>query len=122
MNTRPIDDLHIPVKRLQLNPHTGTLEDSPKKQLFLRGPIPMPWLSRAAYLPGKTLSVAIALWWLYGMGSGQPFKLTRTALKYFNIGRDATSDALCRLEEAGLIEVKRTKGQRPTITILTIQT
>jgi len=82
----------------------------------------MPWLSRAAYLPGKTLSVAIALWWLYGMGSGQPFKLTRTALKYFNIGRDATSDALCRLEEAGLIEVKRTKGQRPTITILTIQT
>lgn len=121
MDTKLIDDSHIPVKRLQLNPNTGTLEDSPQKQIFLKGPIPMSWLSKAAHLPGKTLNVAIALWWLYGMKPGQSFKLTSKALEHLDVGRDAASDALRRLEEAGLIEVKRTKGQRPIVTILNLQ-
>jgi hypothetical protein len=110
-------DLHLPVRRLQLSGATGTLMSAPTKAPFLRGPIPLEWLSVAASLPGKTLNVAIALWWRHGMAKGQPFKLTRMALKAMNVERDAESAGLARLEQAGLIRVERKPGRRPTISI-----
>ena len=91
---------------------------SPKKELFLKGPIPLEWLGRAATLPGKTLNVAIALWWRHGMANGKPFKLTQMSLKYLHVERDAASDGLVRLEQAGLICVESRPGQRPTISIV----
>ena len=114
-------DLHIPVKRLQLSRATGTLVASPKKGPFLRGPIPLEWLGVAAKLPGKTLNVAIALWWRHGMAKGKPFKLTKTALNALNVERDAASAGLARLEQAGLIRVERKPGQRPIISMLATQ-
>jgi hypothetical protein len=111
-------DLHLPVRRLQLSGATGTLVAAPEKEPFLRGPIPLDWLSVAANLPGKTLNVAVALWWRHGMAKGKPFKLTQTALKAMNIERDAERLGLARLEQAGLIKVERKSGQRPTISIL----
>lgn len=111
-------DSNLPVRRLQLSSATGKLETAPKKNLFLRGPIPLDWLSVAAHLPGKTLNVAIALWWCQGMANGKPFKLTQTALKMMDVERDAARLGLLRLEQAGLIEVERKSGQRPTVSIL----
>ena len=90
----------------------------PQKAPFLRGPIPLAWLSEAAKLPGKTLNVALALLWRHGMARGKPFKLTRMALKTLNVERDAASAGLARLEQAGLIQVERKPGQRPTVSIL----
>jgi len=119
MYTPPTSDLHIPVKRLQLSDATGTLVAAPKTKPFLRGPIPLEWLGEAAKLPGKTINVAIALWWRYGMAKGKPFKLTRMALKILNVKRDAASAGLARLEQAGLIQVERKPGQRPIVSILT---
>ena len=110
-------DQAIPVKRLQLDVVTGKLMPVPKKELFLRGPIPLEWLARAAALPGKTLNVSLALWWHHGMAKGKPFKLTRKALEYFNVERDAVGKALTQLEHAGLVQVERSSGRRPTITI-----
>ena len=114
----PTSDLRIPVKRLQRDVTTGTLVEAPRKELFLRGPIPLEWLGEAAKLPGKTINVAIALWWLYGMAKGKPFKPTRLALKIFCVERDAASAGLTRLEQAGLIQVERKPGQRPIVSIL----
>jgi hypothetical protein len=111
-------DRQIPVKRLQFNFASGVLEVAPKKELFLRGPIPMDWLTKATVLPGKTLNVAIALWWLHGMSKGKPFKLTQAALDYMNVERDAASNGLRRLERTGLIKVERRPGQRPMIAIV----
>jgi hypothetical protein len=111
-------DLHLPVRRLQLDDATGALVIAPKNEPFLRGPIPLEWLAVAAKLPGKTINVAIALWWRYGMAKGKPLKLTQMALKTMNVERDAANDGLTRLEQAGLIEVERKPGQRPTISIL----
>ena len=91
---------------------------APKKELFLRGPLPLEWLGKAAELPGKTLNVALALWWRHGMAKGKPFKLTRKALKCLNVERDAASSGLVRLEGAGLIQVERRPGQRPIISIV----
>jgi len=111
-------DSDMPVTRLQLSSATGTLVAAPKKDLFLRGPIPLDWISVAAHLPGKTLNLAIAVWWRHGMLSGKPFKLTQTALKRLNVERDAERAGLARLEQEGLIQVERKPGQRPTIQVL----
>lgn len=108
-------------KRLQLDIDAGKLVPTPKKKLFLRGPVPMDWLSKAAELPGKTLNVALAIWWLQGMTQNESFKLTRKSLSLFNIKRDAASISLNRLEGAGLIKIQRKVGQRPIISIIHLQ-
>ncbi|MBC7618275.1 MAG: hypothetical protein H7293_04675 [Candidatus Saccharibacteria bacterium] len=118
MVTTPYPDRDVPVKRLQLDAVTGKLGESPKAALFLRGPIPLNWLGSAAALPGKTLNVGVALWWLHGMAKGKPFKLTQKALQTLNIERDAASAALVRVEQAGLIRVVRQPGQRPTVSMV----
>ena len=112
------EELKIPVKRFQLNPELQMLVEAPPKLLFLRGPIPMDWLSKASDLPGKTLHLAMALWWLNGMSKGRAFKLTGKALDLLHVSRDAMRDGLNRLEQHGLIRVERKTGQRPVITIL----
>ena len=111
-------DRDVPVKRLQLDASTGKVVESPKSALFLCGPIPLDWLGSAASLPGKTLNVGIALWWLHGIAKGKPFKLTQKALQTLNVERDAASAALVRLEDAGLIRVVRKPGQRPTVSLV----
>jgi hypothetical protein len=112
-------DVLIPVARLQSDIAARALVVSPKKELFLRGPVPLEWLGKAAQQPGKTFNIAVAVWWLHGMAKGKPFKLTRTALRYLNVERNAASTGLARLEEAGLIRLERRSGQRPTISIVT---
>ena len=80
----------------------------------------MAWLNATAKLPGKTLNVGIAIWWLAGMAKTKTFKLTGKALKQLEVSRDAASDALKRLEARGLIRVQRSPGQRPTVEILSV--
>ena len=109
---------HVAVRRLQLDAATGTLVAAPQRERFLRGPIPLEWLGVAASLPGKTINVALALWWRRGMAQGKPFKLTRAALTALNVERDAERKGIARLEQAGLIHVERKPGQRPLISIL----
>lgn len=118
MSLPPTSDDHVPVRRYQLDPVSGQLVPVPRKELFLKGPIPLSWLGAAAQLPGKTLNVAIALMWLHGMTNGKPVKLNRTALRILNVKRDAASASLNRLEKAGLVRVDRKPGQRPTVTVL----
>ena len=115
-----IDDRSIPVKRVRHDPSTGQYIDAPISVPFLKGPIPMAWLSEAAKLPGKSLNLGIAIWWLAGMAKTKTFKLTGKALKQLEVSRDAASDALKRLEARGLIRVQRSPGQRPTVEILSV--
>jgi hypothetical protein len=112
------NDSDVPVRRLQLDKGSGSLKAAPHKELFLRGPIPIRWLSSAAELPGKAINLALALWWLRGMTKGKPFKLRGDAVRLFQVSRDATAAGLVRLEQAGLIQVERKPGQRPIVSIL----
>ncbi|MDP1526992.1 MAG: hypothetical protein Q8M20_14355 [Rhodocyclaceae bacterium] len=121
MSTTYTSDCHVPVKRLQLDAASGALMTAPKKALFLRGPISLAWLKKAAELPGKSLNVALALCWLNGMAKGKPFKLTQLSLNYLHVARDAARDGLTRLEQAGLITVDRKTGRRPIISILELR-
>jgi len=113
-----IKDKVVPVRRLQLDVISGRLVSAPKKSLFLSGPIPLDWLHKAAELPGKSLNVAFAIWWLNGMAKGKPLKLTPLSLNSFCVKREAASAALNRLEMTGLIHLQRSLGKRPTISIL----
>ena len=42
---------------------------------FIKGPLPLDWMQRAARLPGKTLQVALALWYLAGLQKSLTVKL-----------------------------------------------
>ena len=118
MNISNMADTSVPVKRLRLSPVTGTLVESKPSPLFLKGPVPLDWISAAAKLPGKTLAVGIVLWWLEGMSKGGGVKITQTALNALNVSRDACYDSLKRLEEANLITVIREPGKRPHVRIV----
>ena len=111
--------MHIPVRRHQFRPSsTGpSLVEVANTKPFLKGPIPMDWVSAAAHLPGKSLNLALAARWLVDMNGGKPAKITRKALDLFHVSEDACSDGLRRLEDAGLITVIRHSGQRPVVGI-----
>ena len=113
-----ISDLKIPVKRLRPNLESGQMEEVPQSVPFLKGPIPLWWLTRAAKLPGKATALGIALWWLHGMSKDSAVKLTGKALAAMNVSRDAATDGLRRLEADGLVTVQRAKGKRPVVHII----
>ena len=114
------DDKDIPVKRVRHDALMGEYSDAPLTEPFLKGPIPMAWLKSAAELPGKSLHLGVAIWWLRPMSKTVSFKLTQKALDYVGISRDATYDALKRLEARGLVRVQRSPGRRPTVEILPV--
>jgi hypothetical protein len=85
---------------------------------YLRGPVPLAWLSAAARLPGSALAVGIALWYLAGLRrTRQDLALSSERLQEFGVSRHAKDRALRHLAEAGLVEVARKKGRSPRVTL-----
>ncbi len=85
---------------------------------FLKGPIPLNWLSTAAKLPGKSLHVGIAIWFTASLEKSATVPLSNVAGLPFGLDRNAKYRALKWLEKAGLILVERKLGRSPKITIL----
>ena len=86
---------------------------------FIKGPLPLDWMQQAARLPGKTLQVALALWYLAGLQKSQTVKLASKPLEAMGVSRDAKYDALARLVRAGLVAVDQKPGQAPIVTLKT---
>jgi hypothetical protein len=86
---------------------------------FIKGPLPLDWMQRAARLPGKTLQVALALWYLAGLQKSLTVKLASKPLDAMGVSRDAKYDALARLAAAGLVAVDQKPGQAPIVTLRT---
>ena len=85
---------------------------------FLKGPIPLPWLSAAAKLPGKSLHVGIALWYAAGLTRSRVVPLSNVGAQHFGLDRNAKYRALGWLESAGLVAVTRKLGRAPLVTIM----
>jgi hypothetical protein len=85
---------------------------------FLMGPIPWPWLTAAARLPGKALQVAVLLWREAGCRKARtvPFCLARAA--ELGVKEDSARRALRRLVAAGLVGVPHPPGRGLEVTIL----
>lgn len=95
-----------------------TVIPSPKsKNRFIKS-IPLEWATTAANLPGKTLQVALAIWYRSGLNKGLPFQLSARTLREFGVGRQAGYHGIDALERAGLIEVKRRCGKHPVIAVI----
>ncbi len=65
-----------------------------KKNYFLKGPIPLPWITRASALTGKALHVGIALWFYSGLTKSKEIALNLTALQEWGIQRDTARRGL----------------------------
>lgn len=87
---------------------------------FLRGPIPLPWLARAAALRGKALAVGIAIWFKHGATKGKPVKASASLLDKLKVNRKSGYRALESLESAGLINVQRQAGRAPIVNIVAV--
>jgi len=95
-------------------------ETLPKERnmLYLRGPIPLEWLGKAACLPGRVLHVGLALWHVSALKKQRVVKMQVKMLRIFGISRGVYYKGLGKLEETGLISVERRPGSTPIVTIL----
>lgn len=104
--------------------HCGTIKEKrklPKKvkyKRFVRGPIPLEWLSRVASLSDKSLHVGIALWYLRYLTNSITVKLSHETLKIFNVSRWTARRSLDSMEEEGLVTVDSHCGRSPVVTII----
>jgi DNA-binding transcriptional ArsR family regulator len=110
----------IPVaeKRLAWCAKTGSYKEAARTEGFIKGPIPLDWISRAANLSGKTLQVALVLWYLAGLKRSTTVSLGAKQLSMMGVSRDAKYEALRRLKEAGLVSVEQSSGRAPLISLL----
>lgn len=76
------------------------------------------WWQLATIVPGKALHLALGLWLLVRETRSPTVRMTRRMMVRVNISRYAASDALRRLEAAGLITVRRLPGRSPLVTIV----
>lgn len=106
-----------PVTRLAYNPGTGNHETRAPVEKFIKGPIPLEWITRANALPGKAGAVGLALWFLVGVQKSRTIKLTGEVTRIAGCNRKTVYHALSALEGAGLVVVQRRRGARPTVSI-----
>jgi hypothetical protein len=85
---------------------------------FLRGPVPLYWLRRAAELPGKTLAVGVTLWFKAGVTKNNQVKASSGMYQKLGIHRKAVYRGINNLEMAGLVTVVRHIGRAPLVTII----
>ena len=85
---------------------------------FLKGPINMNWLVRAARLGRSALVTGLVLWHYDGMRHGRTFKIgISEAAKLFTVSRRTALRGIKRLEAANLIFVLREPGRKLIVTM-----
>jgi hypothetical protein len=80
--------------------------------------IPLAWIQCAAQLPGKSVRVALAIWYQVNIEGRHEIAMTPTKLQRFGATRWAGNRAMAELEGAGLIRVVRKAGRSPRVQIL----
>lgn len=133
-------DIYADLDRLRFNPAAFTpaglarladVKTTPKPKAatkriageFLKGPIPLAWLTAVTKLSGKApLAVALAICFEAGRRKRlNELKLTTAILERFSVNRKAKYTALKSLEGAGLVRVRRELRRNPVVTILDVQ-
>ena len=85
---------------------------------FVKGPIPLTWISKAAHLPGKSMNAAVACWYLKGLKKSHTFKLSNIVASRFGLNKDSKARALKHLEQASLIRCTYAKGRSVVVEML----
>ncbi|VGO16917.1 hypothetical protein PDESU_05509 [Pontiella desulfatans] len=98
----------------------GNVADAPKtdNELFIKGPLPLSWVTAAGALGGKCLHTGMILWHHHGLNRGESFQISHRRLSEHGVGTELTAKrSLDRLEASGLITVRLKSGQRKEIVI-----
>lgn len=87
---------------------------------FLRGPVPLAWLTRAANIPRRnSIVVGLVLWHLAGLNSRRTgLVLCSKRCEPFGLGYAAVSRGLRDLEARELIRVDRGPGRCPKVDLV----
>jgi len=85
---------------------------------FLKGPIPLQPIARAARLPGQALAVYLAIHHRAALTRNATVTLPKGLLEQFGVSRDAKARALYALEQASLIAVERNSGKIARVRLL----
>ena len=114
-----LKQIQLPIDALTLaSPERTPSSSRQHTGRFLKGPVPLDWLQRAAQLPGKSLHVGIAIWFLVGLQKSSTVQLKPSITRQFGIDRHAGYRALKALEKAELITVSRHRGRSPMVTVI----
>ena len=88
-------------------------------EMFVRGPIPLVWLTAAGRLGGRALHVGIFVWYLVGLHDSTRVKLPTRKLQAIGVSRQVAYQALAALERHELVSVERMPGRCPVVTLIT---
>jgi hypothetical protein len=118
LSNNDFERLKLP--QIVLNMPNAQPTESAKRHshLFLRGPIPLPWITIAANLPGKALHVGLLCWFLVGIRRARRVSLTPSKFIAFGLSRYSAYRGLAALEKAHLVAVERHRGRSPIVTLL----
>jgi hypothetical protein len=90
----------------------------PGGEPFVKGPIPLSWVTKAGALGGKCLHTGMILWHHHGLNRGKPFQISHRRLSEHGVGTELTAKrSLDSLAASGLITVRFKSGQRKEIAI-----
>lgn len=87
MDTLNLINLALPKGKIHPIKPKAKLPRHQAGEKFLKGPIPFDWLCAAAQLPGKSLQVAMAIWFLAGLHKSPTVKLSQSVLKDCGVNR-----------------------------------
>ena len=104
---------------LPVAPKPG-LRNRRRPEPFLRGPIPLAWLSLAATLRKPALAAGIALWFIRGVSRNTgAIRITAAIRKKMQLSAGQMLRGLRALESAGLVRfVKEGRGRCPVVEIV----
>jgi hypothetical protein len=86
------------------------LRKPPLRERFVKGPLLLSELIPVGRMPGKVLLLWLLIRHRTDLSRDGWATLPRRQLKEWGIGKNARTDALRRLEQAGLVKVERPKG------------
>jgi hypothetical protein len=112
-----LDSLRLDPRHPGISPAKGSSRKHHRP--FLKGPVPMHWLSVAAKLPGKALAVGLWLWFSSGLTRSPTIKFSVSHLEDWGVPPSTARRALKSLEGAGLVRVERLPGCKARVTIIT---
>ncbi|MFT5467534.1 MAG: hypothetical protein ACI8UO_002638 [Verrucomicrobiales bacterium] len=90
------------------------------KGRFIKGPIPITWMSRALLRKPSALKVAIALFYQRGLCGADKFKVEPARFRELGVNETARHRGLKELERAGLIGVEQRAGQAPIVRMMEV--
>ena len=105
------------ITETEIETKAGQRKAQRMQERFLKGPIPMRHIARAAKLPGQALSVYLALQHQTALTRRQCVTVPKGLLTQLGVSRDAKARALQQLEAAVLVRVVRAKGKAARVCI-----